>query len=258
MKPTFTIITTTYKRPDHVLKALASVQAQTYTNWHQLIVIDDTLSDYNQLKAHAALDTRVTIITNNVNAGKNASVNTAFGVLRAEQFSGYVVFLDDDDWLAPECLATFATMITQEPTLGWYVTNRTNSDTEVPFTHNHTGRHFISYLYDILLRHRFGGDVTHCIYFPTTATITFPTPIKNAEEWLYFAAVATIHKHFLYEHSTGTYSHGYSDGGLTDLYHKRTEQKNNARTLITLVWKRRLFHPIIVSYVLYRYLRSLI
>jgi glycosyltransferase involved in cell wall biosynthesis len=258
MKPLFAIITTTYRRPDQILQTLASVQTQSYANWQHIIVIDDPESDYETLKNEASKDSRITVIPNEVNLGKNASVNKAFARLREQNFAGYVIFLDDDDWLAPDCLATFAIMIQADQASGWYVTNRTNVDTGIPFTKNETGRTTISYLYDTLLRHRFGGDVTHCIHFPTTNHITFPVPVKNAEEWVYFAAVASVHKTFHYQNGTGTFSHGYSDHGLTDLYHKRAEQKENARTLISIVWERRLFHPIIVSYILYRFVRSLV
>ena len=256
MKPIFTIITTTCKRPEHILKALGSVQAQAGAV-HHLIVIDDTLSDYSQLKKACLENPKITLIQNSINQGKNASVNTALTLLRIQQFSGYIIFLDDDDWLAVDCVAQCSVLIETTPKANWFVLNRTNAADNIPFTKNLTPCTKISYLYDTLLRKRFTGDATHCIYFPTIAHITFPTPIKNAEEWVYFAHLSSIYPTFLYQNVTGTLSYGYSEQGLTDLYHKRREQKRNIQNLVKIIWQRRLLHPVVVCYVFYRLLRSL-
>lgn len=255
MKPSFCVITTTYKRPDTVLRSIASVKSQLFPNFKHIVVIDDPDSDYSALRALAAESPQLRIIENGRNLGKNASVNSAFDLLRTESFDGYVVFLDDDDWLAPSCLADFADSITRtgHP---WLVSERVNSTTKKSFTSNKTGKTLISYQYHCLIKKNFSGDTTHCINFSSTKDIRFPLSIKNAEEWLYFAHVSTIHPRFIFLPVVGTLSEGYAAAGLTDRYHQNQEQRQNARALSKEVCQREIFSPFILGYVAVRLLRS--
>ncbi len=248
---------TTYQRPQDVLRAVASIKAQRHTNWRTLIVIDDIESDYEELRREVSADSRFTLLQNEQNVGKNASVNKAIATLRNENFRGHIVFLDDDDWLAPECLSDFATAILQYPDNHWFVSQRTHHETKLPYTVNKTTRDLIHYASDCLIERRFGGDATHCIDFTLTSAAEFPCSVKNAEEWLYFATVATTIPSFRYLPTTGTYSAGYAPGGLTDEYHKNTEQKQNAPKLAREVWERKIFDPYILLYISLRLVRSI-
>lgn len=257
MEPSFAIIMTTYQRPELAMRALASVQAQTYGAWRLAVVIDDVLSDYTPLEAVAATDKRITMLKNTANQGKNASVNRALATLRTDDFRGHAVFLDDDDWLAPGCLADFAAAIKNHPENHWFVSQRVHHETGQPYTVNKTTRDVLHYASDCLIERRFGGDATHCIDFTLSLTAEFPTRVKNAEEWLYFATVATTIPSFRYLPVPGTYSAGYAPGGLTDEYHKHTEQKQNAPKLAREVWERKLFDPYILLYTGLRLVRSI-
>lgn len=257
MEPSFAIIMTTYKRSTEVLRAVGSIRAQSHTSWRALVVIDDTETNYSDLTREVENDTRFAILKNTENIGKNASVNRALAVLRRDNFRGHVVFLDDDDWLAPACLADFATAIKKYPENHWFVSQRTHHETNVPYTFSKTTRDVIHYASDCLIERRFGGDATHCIDFALSVTAEFPTRVKNAEEWLYFAAVATTIPSFRYLPTPGTYSAGYAPGGLTDEYHKHTEQKQNAPKLAREVWERKLFDPYILLYTGLRLVRSI-
>lgn len=257
MEPTFAIILPTYRRPSEALRALASIEAQSYASWRCVIVIDDTESDYHELTDLTDTDQRITILKNEANLGKNASLNRALRHLREEQFAGFVVFLDDDDWLAPECLSDFAAASRRFPETYWFVSNRTHHETKQPYTYNKTTRDTFHYPTDCLLERRFGGDATHCIDFARTSTAEFSHRVKNAEEWLYFALVAVSISNFRYLPTTGTYSAGYTPGGLTDIYHKAKEQKQNARLLAREIWDRKITDQYILLYVGLRLVRSL-
>jgi len=257
MEPSFAIIMTTYKRPTEVLRAVGSIRAQSYPTWQAFVVIDDTLTDYSELMREIGNDSRFTLIKNTENIGKNASVNRALAILRRDNFRGYVVFLDDDDWLAPACLADFASAITKYPENHWFVSQRTHHETNVPYTFSKTDRDLIHYASDCLIERRFGGDATHCIDFTLTTTAEFPNQVKNAEEWLYFATVGTTIPSFRYLALTGTYSAGYAPGGLSDEYHKHTEQKQNAPKLAREVWERKIFDPYILLYISLRLVRAI-
>jgi glycosyltransferase involved in cell wall biosynthesis len=255
MKPSFCVITTTYKRPDAVLRAIQSVKSQSYSNWKHIVVIDDPDSDYYALHDLAATSPQLSVIKNTDNLGKNASVNVVLDRLHSESFDGYVVFLDDDDWLSPNCLTDFANSI-HTANHPWLVSMRVNATTNKTFTTNDTGQNLISYQYHCLIKKDFSGDTTHCINFAGTKDIRFPLSVKNAEEWLYFAHISTIHPQFIFLPVTGTLSEGYAAAGLTDRYHKNQEQRQNARALSKEVWQRKIFAPLIISYLVVRLLRS--
>ncbi len=252
MKANFTVIMTTYKRPTAVLRAVDSIITQSKKDWQAIIVIDDTESDYRDLVALVTNDNRFVLIKNDKNHGKNASVNKALNFLRSESFSGYIVFLDDDDWLERDCLKNFSKIIATYTKHDWFVTNRTDTTSHQSFTKNKTGREHINYYWDCLLTKRFTGDATHCLNFSKMGWVDFPTSVKNAEEWLYFSNIATILNHFIYKDIAGTISSGYSPEGLTDNYHKHKESRKNVLPLIHETFRRRLFNPIIWLYLIYR------
>lgn len=255
MKPNFCVITTTYQRPDAILRCIASVETQSYQAWQHIVVIDDIVSDYEPLRSLAHSATHLTLINNPQNLGKNASVNRAFEYLNQQAFTGYVVFLDDDDWLASDCLADFADRLHKTP-YPWLVSERVEANTKKSFTTNHTKGDVISYQYHCLIKKDFIGDATHCIDFASTKNISFPLSIKNAEEWLYFAHVSTIHPRFIYIPKAGTWSEGYASAGLTDLYHQNQERTKNAIPLLKETLQRHIFSPLILSYVFLRLIRS--
>ncbi len=256
MEPNFCIITTTYKRPELILRCLDSSLKQTFRNWEHLIVVDDKESDYSALLSFSKSDPRFTILNNETNIGKNASINLAFKHLQNKQFSGYIIFLDDDDWLSPSCLLDFATNIARNP-YKWLVSNRTNTDS-IPFTQNKTGGNLIHYQRNCLLKKNFAGDATHCIDFSIIKNIQMPLSIKNAEEWLFFAQLSTRNPYFKYLPVNGTISEGYANSGLTDLYHKNKEADKNAYKLLKEVVSRKIYSPIILGYTLTRFFRSLV
>ena len=215
MRPKFTVIVPTYKRPTEVMRAVNSVLKQTYVDWRLYVVIDDIESDYRELLTMPQHDSRINVIRNECNLGKNYSINSVLEKLNTEEFDGYVVYLDDDDWLAPNCLRDYADEISANSSLNWLVSNRVIESGGKLITKSKLGTGFIHYLRGNLLRRKIFGDATHCIHFPSTKYCRYSTRIRNAEEWLYFAQIAVIHPHFKYLNSTGTFTYGYGEGGLT-------------------------------------------
>ena len=257
MEPTFAIIMTTYRRPELVLRSIDSVRAQTYKHWHYYIVVDDTTSDYQALHTRAADDKRVRVMINEQNRGKNASVNRVLDALAEQNFTGHIVFLDDDDWLDGHCLEQLAKEIGADQTESWIVANRTQRD-NTPFTKNQTGTTKIHYYRDYLLLRRFSGDATHCIAFAKVRQLRFPLNIKNAEEWLYFAQVAKTLSHFTYLDIPGTYSDGYRADGLTKQTDSRRARLHIYRLVVSEAFDRRLFNMYVWLYLLGRLTKLLL
>lgn len=142
-------------------------------------------------------------------------MNRTFNYLAEADFHGYVVFLDDDDWLDKNCLQVFAREI-DLASGKWLVSNRTMVTGE-PLTKNRSKKQMLNYYLDCLLTRRFSGDATHCIQFDIARQCYFPRTIKNAEEWFFFSQVARLERNFRYLNAPGTLTEGYLPEGLTHM-----------------------------------------
>jgi glycosyltransferase involved in cell wall biosynthesis len=93
------IVIPAHNAASFVLDAIGSVRAQTLSDWH-LVVVDDGSTDATPGLLAAIDDPRVTIVTQ-ANAGVSATRNAGLAALPP---ADAVVFLDADDWLAPDAL----------------------------------------------------------------------------------------------------------------------------------------------------------
>ena len=85
---------------------IASVIAQSHTDW-AMVVVDDGSTDDTARAAESFVDPRLRVVRQ-PNAGVSAARNQ--GVARLD--CDAVVFLDGDDWLAPDALARMAAALT--------------------------------------------------------------------------------------------------------------------------------------------------
>ena len=209
----FAILTPTYNRPKELMRAIESVRVQANKNYLHIIINDSPDADYSNVEKFTSSDPKIIYIKNAENIGKNASLNKTLDYLRGQNFTGYIIFLDDDDWLAPDCLETFSKKIS-ETKPKWLVSNRSYED-GTSITKNNTGRDTISYNLDYLICRTFSGDATHAIDFAVAGKCQLPSTIKNADEWIFFSAIKKKVGRFLYIDTAGTYTNGYRDDGLT-------------------------------------------
>jgi glycosyltransferase involved in cell wall biosynthesis len=112
--PKISIILPVYNPPLHFLKeAIKSVLAQSYTNW-ELCIADDLSPDklvLKTLKDFANQDERIKVIFRTENGHISAASNTALGLATGT----YVLFMDHDDLVTPNCLFEFAKHINLNP-----------------------------------------------------------------------------------------------------------------------------------------------
>ncbi len=96
------IITPVYNAARFVADTVASVQAQTYTQW-ELWLVDDASTDDSRscINRLAAEDPRIRVIHLDKNSGAAVARNTAI----AQANGRYIAFLDADDQWLPEKLA---------------------------------------------------------------------------------------------------------------------------------------------------------
>lgn len=107
MIPLVSVIITTYARPENLLRAIESVQNQTYKNV-EIIVVDDNGKDTPYQKETAELlhplieQHAITYLVHEVNKNGSAARNTGFKHANGQ----YINFVDDDDVLRPGKIET--------------------------------------------------------------------------------------------------------------------------------------------------------
>ena len=105
--PAVSVILPTYQRRDLVLRAVASVLAQSFRDF-ELILIDGSLDGTRE--ALAPLRDQIRYVWQ-PNRGVSAARNAALDVARGE----FVAFLDSDNWWLPEHLAVIVTLLRRHP-----------------------------------------------------------------------------------------------------------------------------------------------
>lgn len=110
LPPLFTIVLCMYNDAEYVEGAIRSVLAQTNARW-ELILVDDGSTDDTEFRiAKYRHLPRVKHIMHPVNLGKSAALNTGLNAAGGD----WLLELDADDWLAPDCLDQLAKAISQQ------------------------------------------------------------------------------------------------------------------------------------------------
>jgi glycosyltransferase involved in cell wall biosynthesis len=101
--PVVSIITPLFNKGDYIAETIASVRAQTVTDWEMIVVdngsTDDGAATVRKLRAN---DARVHFVEFHARRGPGAARNCGLSLARCE----WVQFLDADDLLEPDHLAT--------------------------------------------------------------------------------------------------------------------------------------------------------
>jgi len=112
----FSVVITTYNRRPLLERAIRSVLRQSLAA--ELIVVDDASSDGTcdyvmalRTQLEQAGDSRLIYQRNAINLGHSRCVNLGVSLAQGE----WVKFLDDDDYLAPNCLRMMSEAIDQHP-----------------------------------------------------------------------------------------------------------------------------------------------
>ncbi|HMZ01739.1 MAG TPA: glycosyltransferase family 2 protein [Burkholderiaceae bacterium] len=107
--PLVSIVLPTYNRADVLGRAVASVLAQTFTNW-ELIVVDDGSTDATHGWLAGLTDRRIRVVRQ-ANGGVSRARNTGLRLARG----AYITFLDSDDEWLPHYLALSAGYLEAHP-----------------------------------------------------------------------------------------------------------------------------------------------
>ncbi len=109
--PRFSILIPAYNAESTLAETVASVRAQTFSDW-ELVIVDDGSTDGTRALAErlAATDHRIRVILQ-ANRGTGGAYNTAVREARAD----LLVMLSADDLLLPEHLASIDRFISANP-----------------------------------------------------------------------------------------------------------------------------------------------
>lgn len=92
-----TVVIPTYKRPEHLSRALYSVLNQSHHNLEIIVVDDNDHGDPYRIETEAFMesfiDQRIQYVKHDCNKGGSAARNTGIGLAKGK----YITFLDDDD-----------------------------------------------------------------------------------------------------------------------------------------------------------------
>ncbi|MGM0879656.1 MAG: glycosyltransferase family 2 protein [Bacillota bacterium] len=114
--PLFSVVICTYNNAGYLEWAIRSVLVQTFPKWELLIVDDGSQDDTARILGDVADNPRVSILRNEKNRGKNFCLNQALSKAKGS----WLVELDADDWLTPDCLAVFADKVNDITAQGAY------------------------------------------------------------------------------------------------------------------------------------------
>jgi glycosyltransferase involved in cell wall biosynthesis len=153
-----TVIVTAWNRERSVAAAVDSVLAQSAPDVAVVVVDDGSTDGTPGVLARYAGEPRVRIVRHEHNRGVTAAKNTGLGAL--DQRTGAFCFLDSDDTLLPEAIATLAAGFDDEggpwsQVLGWCRDARTGDMT------GDVERQAGSVTYEDALCGRFSGDFLH-------------------------------------------------------------------------------------------------
>lgn len=117
----FSVIVPLYNKASYVWRAIESVLGQTFRDF-ELIVVDDGSTDNSAEVAKACLDghSNATLLHQ-----ENAGVSVARNNGAAASNTGFLCFLDADDWWEPTFLEEINRLIDDFPDAGIYGTNYT-------------------------------------------------------------------------------------------------------------------------------------
>lgn len=108
--PMISVCVPTYNYGRFLKDCIESVQAQSLTDW-EMIISDDCSTDNTEeiVKRYGRNDSRIRYFRNEQRLGMNANIKRAADLGRGR----YLKILCSDDWLAPNCLEVFCSLLKQ-------------------------------------------------------------------------------------------------------------------------------------------------
>ena len=115
--PFVSVLTPVYNGGRYLVECIESVLKQRYDPWEYIIVNNCSTDDTAEIAArYAALDPRITVVTNTQFVSMPANHNIAFGLMAPA--SRYCKVVCADDWVAPDCIERLVRLAEKHPRVG--------------------------------------------------------------------------------------------------------------------------------------------
>ena len=129
--PLVSVIMSAYRPDELVLHAVRSIVDQTWRDWELLVMDDASGPEFDGMfAAIAALDGRVRVVRNDVNAGTYVRRNDGLELARGE----FVTMQDSDDWSHPRRLELQVQHLLAHPAVPANLTSALRVTSELRFT----------------------------------------------------------------------------------------------------------------------------
>jgi len=175
----------TYNRSHLVDRIYQSLIAQNHLKWTLVFIDDHSLDNTDEvLSTLKEKDIRVRSERMKTNSGVNKVRNRIVDVAKKIDPEAYLVFIDDDDCLALNCLELLNKEIIENPGYGWYTLDCSFPSGEKITRMKRYGE--LSYLRDYMFGKVIRGDLTHVLFLQTVKEDRFTEEFKNAEEWYFW------------------------------------------------------------------------
>ncbi|TFE27187.1 glycosyltransferase family 2 protein [Cohnella luojiensis] len=102
--PIITVVVCTFDNAEYLPWSIRSMLIQSFTDWELIVIDDGSQDDTGEKLQPYAIDPRVILIRNEENRGKAFCLNKALSLARGK----WLLELDADDWLTPDCLEVIA------------------------------------------------------------------------------------------------------------------------------------------------------
>ena len=124
VRPLFSVFTTCYKSYDKIKRAYKSLQDQIFKDW-EWVILDDSPEDehFPFLKKVFAGDHRIRLYKRSENSGSIGNVKNEVVMLCRGK---YLLELDHDDEITPNCLQDATTVFENDPEIGFVYMNFSN------------------------------------------------------------------------------------------------------------------------------------
>jgi glycosyltransferase involved in cell wall biosynthesis len=208
----FFVLTPTHNRAERLEAAIESVRSQSHENWQHFILDDGSKDETPEVLARYADEPRIHSWRFDTNRGVNPARNFLLERILEKAEPGFVVILDDDDRLEKDALAGFAEAARTDPSALWLIGN-CHLPCGERVSRIRKDRRSLCYVRDHKLGDHLSGDVAHAFHTSIIGSNRFIDSFPNAEEWWFYAGLATRSKMHVLDIHAKTVE--YLEDGLT-------------------------------------------
>lgn len=242
----FVIVIPTFNRSKLIIRALKSIKKQEYKNWKCVIVNDGSTDDTDTLVNEFIRQDDRYLYIQQENKGVNAARNAGIDFIEKSVDNCFYLFIDDDDYLAEDCLTKVSSLIDRKLPYSWFGLNCINIETrqKVSRVKSYGANNYIK---DLMFGRNWRGDITSFIHSSIIGDLRFCKEIKNGEEWYFWSQLAINNNVYIVDEA-GSFK-DYLPAGLTKSGFNRDKaiqvQLLKLKILSPVVGERKMIHQIV-------------